>query len=69
MFYDSVNDTYLLPSDPNAFSSGGIVDDISEVVQPDDIIKEEMMYNLSGQQVNNTYKGLIIKNHKKYLKK
>lgn len=69
MFYDSVNDSYLLPSSPYAFSSGDIIDDIGEVNQSVGVVYDETMYNLSGQQVNNTYKGLIIKNNKKYLTK
>ena len=34
-----------------------------------DVARDGYMYNVSGQRVNDTYKGIVIKNGKKMLKK
>ena len=42
---------------------------ISEVVKYDPRSTSERIYNLSGQRVSDSYKGVVIKNGKRYIKK
>ncbi|MBQ7415043.1 MAG: hypothetical protein IJV09_06410 [Prevotella sp.] len=35
----------------------------------DNIVKNDVIYNLAGQKVNENYKGIVIKNGKKYIQK
>ena len=42
---------------------------IQETVAPVKVINNGAIYNLAGQKVNETYKGIVIKNGKKYIQK
>ena len=46
-----------------------VADGIDETVLPAASVMRKAMYNLSGQKVDGTYKGIIVKNGKKILKK
>ncbi len=46
-----------------------VADGIEETVLPATSIMRKAMYNLSGQKVDDTYKGIVVKNGKKILKK
>ncbi len=66
MFYDTVTGTYLKPSVPYAFTYGSVVDKIDRVAQDDGIQPADApFYNLQGQRVDDTYRGIVISNHRK----
>ncbi|MBQ8152869.1 MAG: hypothetical protein IJ069_04225 [Prevotella sp.] len=42
---------------------------IQEAIAPAKVISNDAIYNLAGQKVNESYKGIVIKNGKKYFQK
>ena len=42
---------------------------IQQTIAPAKVIENNVIYNLAGQKVNETYKGIVIKNGKKYFQK
>ncbi len=67
VFYDKVTQTYMTPTTPSAFSYGSIVSGI-EGVESDKVSSSEV-YNLQGQKVASGYKGIVIENGKKMIRK
>ncbi len=67
VFYDRVTDTYMTPTTPSAFSYGSIVSGIDGVES--DIDASSEAYNLQGQKVGSDYKGIVIENGKKMIRK
>ncbi len=54
-----------------SFSNGNVVSSIDQLDETNiaNTSNYNKLYNLSGQQVSNDYKGMVIKNGKKYLKR
>lgn len=42
---------------------------IQQTIAPAKVIENNVIYNLAGQRVNENYKGIVIKNGKKYIQK
>lgn len=42
---------------------------IQQTIAPAKVIENNVIYNLAGQKVNENYKGIVIKNGKKYIQK
>jgi len=42
---------------------------IQQTIAPAKVIENNVIYNLAGQKVNESYKGIVIKNGKKYIQK
>ena len=42
---------------------------IQQTIAPVKVIENNVIYNLAGQKVNESYKGIVIKNGKKYIQK
>lgn len=42
---------------------------IQQTIAPAKVIENNVIYNLAGQRVNESYKGIVIKNGKKYIQK
>lgn len=70
VFYDAVTNTYMKPSNPFAFTYGSIVDGIKNVTtEGETTITNNNTYNLKGQRVSGSYKGIVISNGRKILNK
>ncbi len=67
VFFDKVTQTYMTPTSPFAFSYGSIVSGIEGVESSADV--PSAVYNLQGQKVDSDYKGIIIENGKKIIRK
>ncbi len=52
-----------------AGTSPEVVDGIENIVADDAINGNDAIYNIAGQRVTNSYKGVVIKNGKKYIAK
>ncbi len=65
LFYDALTATYVLPSDPFAFSYGSVIDAITPVRGAPAAAKGT--YNLAGQRVADTYKGIVVRDGRKVL--
>ena len=50
------------------FTRGGTTG-IQQTIAPVKVINNGAIYNLAGQKVNENYKGIVIKNGKKYIQK
>jgi hypothetical protein len=61
----STNGVYIYAIAVNAALPTGI----QETVAPVKVINNGAIYNLAGQKVNESYKGIVIKNGKKYFQK
>lgn len=82
---DPVEQTYTLTADADKLYLGrngntatfvtllkvtrGGATGIQETVAPVKVINNGAIYNLAGQKVNESYKGIVIKNGKKYIQK
>jgi len=42
---------------------------IQQTIAPAKVVENNVIYNLAGQRVNESYKGIVIKNGKKYIQK
>ena len=51
-----------------AFFLGGTTG-IQQTIAPAKVIENNVIYNLAGQKVNESYKGIVIKNGKKFIQK
>ena len=61
----TTNGVYIYAIAVNAALPTGI----QETVAPVKVIENNVIYNLAGQKVNENYKGIVIKNGKKYIQK
>jgi hypothetical protein len=82
---DPVEQTYTLTADADKLYLGrngntatyvtllkvtrGGTTGIQQTIAPAKVIENNVIYNLAGQRVNENYKGIVIKNGKKYIQK
>ncbi len=67
VLYDTVTGAYISPSDPFAFSYGSVVDAVQDV--PANKGGGALAtYNLYGQEVNGSFRGVVIQDGKKTIK-
>lgn len=66
VFYDAVTGTYVKPSNPTVFTYGSIVDGISTVESSDRSGNGTAeSYNLHGQRVDDSWRGVVVRGGKK----